>query len=806
MSNIKLSVIFPVRVSNNREYILDNIERIFSIKKQDSLIEYILIDSGSISYFSQKIEKICKKYKVKYIYQDTQTQVFSIGSARDYGAQLANGSCILFLDVDLVFNDLFFEKILQEIESRNLEKNVTDYFCIPCFYLDENFSKEFLEDGSLKQSNKFYQLRNAYENGDKLGIQSFAPATSLIVINRNHFLSMGGHRKEFSGHGSEDFELVHRLATYSKKYHRSYNYYLDKKNYNSIEYEGFRAYFSMAGYSVYNNNLFAVHIWHPRPKDKYQTSIGQNKELLQKFMKDFDEGKTKIEPLEDLTKEGTTLIFGRRKDKLWLGIRQILPLLGRLDYIDERQVDINNIAKFLNSRGITRLLFSNPYGNEQRLSIYRWARKNNFPYLVFERGALPDSWFIDEGFNADSESYNFEKWERSLNVEETIDIEEYMISVVQSNSTLEKNNNLRGGLVAKQEINEKYKIGNRKVLFVALQRPNDTVVKYFSGSAKSFEGFVIQVNEVVESLNEQEWFIIIKKHPLELDFPTTLKKTDNMLLIDNDYHIHDLIYIANKVLLINSGVGLLSLLFEKPVVHMGEAFYSHPKLNKYAKDSNEALDFINSDFKVSRDIRNQLIHYLKNDFYSFAKVFYSERIEKNGSKLSISENFDFYQIRGIENKYIDIAYREIPIPLSSNIYGIFLASIIREKKRNANIFVSPVSVINKILMGDKPEVSKINSKTIGKTVDSVTKTVSDSKPNTDSSHIAPSNDIKREDKNVANNETNSKVDSILEKATSFMKRTIKKRNKFARDPYNFFGDSKNPVINKGKYLYKNRKR
>lgn len=782
MSNIKLSVIFPVRVSSNRQYILDNIERIFSIKKSIPEIEYILVDSGSIVYFSEKIEELCLQYQVQYIYQDTRSQVFSIGCARDFGAQIANGDCILFLDVDSVFDGMFFDRILQEIESRELTTNVTDYFCIPCFYLDEQYSNTFLSDGNLKSSKKFHQLRNSYENGNKLGVQSFAPATSLLVINRMHFLSIGGHRKEFSGHGSEDFELVHRLATYANKYHRTYNYYLDKKNYSSIEYEGFRAYFSMAGYSVYNNNLFAVHMWHPRPKDKYQTSISQNKEKLQLFMKDFDEGRTRIEPLEDLTSEETTLILGKRKDKIWLGIRQILPLLGRIDYISEYDLDVEGIKEFLQYRGITRLLFSNPYGNEKRLSIYFWARENNFPYLVFERGALPDSWFLDEGFNADSPSYDYKKWNKELTVEESLDVEDYINSIIQSSNTLERNDNFNGGILTKSIIDSRHKVGNRKILFVALQRPNDTVVKYFSGPSKSFEGFIIQLNEIVEALDINEWFIIVKKHPLEPRFPDNLKRVDNMILVNNEYHIHDLLYIANKVLLINSGVGLLSLLFEKPVVHMGEAFYSHPEINKHAENSIEAIKFIESDFRISKKVRAQLIYYLKNDFYSFAKVYYSERVEKNGSKLSIAENFIFYQIRGVANRYIDINYRESPIPLSSTIYGLFLASILRKSKENKDVFVSPAIIMDRVMSNESNKNIKTNAeyKTNVHKGSRISSTSIDSKIKLD------------ENKKIENKR-------------GFLDRVARKSRKFARDPYNFFGDSKNPIINKGKYFCRNKK-
>lgn len=781
MNNIKLSVIFPVRVSNNRQYILENIERILSLNSEESEVEYLLVDSGSTSFFSRKIQLLCEGSNTKYIYQDTRSQTFSIGRARDYGAQLASGECVLFLDVDLVFDKDFYYKILEEIKCRSMEKKITEYFCIPCFYIDEDSSKSFIIDNDLGDSIKYRNLRNNYDNGDNSGIQSFAPATSLLVVNRWHLLSIGGHRKEFSGHGSEDFDLAHRLATYARKYHRTYSYYVDKKDYSSIDYEGFRAYFSMAGYSVYNNNLFAVHIWHPRPKDTYQVSTHKNKELLQIFMKEFDEGCSKMDPLEDLSKNESTLIFGIRKDTAWLSIRQLIPLLGKVDYISELQIEVNDIKRLIKSRGVTRFLFWNPYGNEKRLAIYEWAKQNDFPFYVFERGALPDSWFLDKGFNADSRSYDYDRWDRELSAEDIIDTEEYINSVIQSGSTLEKNNNFRGEVVTQEEFNVKHRVGNRKILFIALQRPSDSVIKYFSGDANGFEGFIAKVNEVVEKLNPHEWFIVVKKHPLEPSFPKSMKQVSNMLLVDTEYHIHDLLSIANKILLINSGVGLLAMLFRKPVIHMGKAFYSHPTINIHVADSESIVRALKDDFQVKEDDVIKFIHYLKNDFYSFAKAKYTNRVEKDGSSRSILENLEFYQIRGISNEEVDVEYRTSPIPLFSKIYGFFLPSIIRESKKNPSVFSSPVTVMDCLTSSDIKK--KLNT----------------------GMKIETSRNSTRKDIEILEKGKLHLIDSALTSIDENVDVLIRKRNKFVRNPYDFFGDSRNIFVNKLKFFYRNKK-
>ena len=393
---------------------------------------------------------------------------------------------------------------------------------------------------------------------------------------------------------------------------------------------------------------------------------------------------------------------------------------------------------------------------------------------------MPDSWFIDEGFNADSESYNYDKWSTELSEEDIIDTEEYMNSVIQSGSTLEKNNNFRGDIVTQEDFNVKHRVGNRKILFIALQRPSDSVIKYFSGNAKGFDGFIDNVNKVVESLNPHEWFIVVKKHPLEPGFPESMKKIDNMLLVDKEYHIHDLLSIANKILLINSGVGLLAMLFRKPVIHMGEAFYSHPTINIHASDSKAVVKALESDFQVKEDDIVKFIHYLKNNFYSFAKAKYKNRVEKDGSSRSILENLEFYQIRGINEAEIDVQYRTNPIPLLSKIYGFFLPSIVRESKKDPSVFASPVDVMDYLTSSVKKKVD-LRSK------------------------VDLPIELAEEKVEIAQEGKLYLIDNTLSVLDKNINVLIRKRNKFVRNPYDFFGDSQNIFVNKLKFFYRNKK-
>lgn len=294
---------------------------------------------------------------------------------------------------------------------------------------------------------------------------------------------------------------------------------------------------------------------------------------------------------------------------------------------------------------ISFILMPNPYGNRIRLELYLNIKNDKtMKFFASDRGALPDSWFFDsDGFNADSYSYNSVHWDNSLNKEREERVLKYIQHEVENDTALE----LQGNRLGAEGLREKLGIEkSKKILFVPLQRPSDTVIKYFSGNVENMEHFLQNVVEVQEELKD-EWIVLVKKHPLEVD----RLYSDKLFYVEDDTHFKDLIELSNAVMLINSGVGVISMMYQKPVFHFGKAFYSHPSINKEVKSSAEVINYIKNDvFKVDFEKVKRFISYLIEDFYSFGDFITEERIEKDGSKRTITTKIDFYQIKGLPEK------------------------------------------------------------------------------------------------------------------------------------------------------------
>ncbi len=679
-----LSVIIPIRVSSDREYVLSNLKRQLAEIHGAKLINFLIIDSGSNKRYSTILKNICKSYNVKYLFHDTRGEIFSVGAARDFGAQYALSDIIMFMDVDLVWDVDFYEKIVSEIKLRKMTVYINSFFIVPCFYLSENGSNEFLE---IDRKLAFYQVRRWHEYQTFGKIDAYTPSTSVMVVNRDHYLSLGGHRKEFYGHGCEDFELIHRLAVNFPKYSRPNNYYLNNGNYESIEYEGFRALFGLYGEIAMRSSLFLIHIWHTRPnKGGYHGSMQRNKKLLTNLMVKYDQDKIGPSPLADLNLNKKTLILGVKGDRSWLSIRQILPYLGEVEYRSEFTFNSNEeFENFLIGNNIVKLFFWNPYGNETRLQLYKWAKNSNFPFMVFERGALPDAWFIDEtGFNADSTKYDCQNWQH-IQGDVLDETSFYIDNLIECGHTLEENGARVGKDLLRENLDKLYRVGNKKVLFIPFQRPSDTVIKYFSGDIGGYEQFCELVTNVQRKLDPNEWVVLAKKHPLETQRPIV---GSDVIFVGDDTHIYDLLSLADKTLLMNSGVGVLAMLFKTPLCYVSDCFYGIEGVNKKASNLDEVMTFINEPQSVDWEKALQFIAYLKNDFYSFANTSTYIRKEEDGSLRSITEKLIFTEIKQLSSRTLFFQYDDAEVPWNSKAYGEFLPSVIRTRKnKNTKNFI-----------------------------------------------------------------------------------------------------------------------
>lgn len=332
------------------------------------------------------------------------------------------------------------------------------------------------------------------------------------------------------------------------------------------------------------------------------------------------------------------LALGDRFSPAFTSIKETIEDFGRITYKSEHAfTNMNEAIDFIRDSSFDVVLMPNPYGNNRRKSIYLTLREVNFPVITFDRGALPNSWFFDVGFNADSPSYHPLKWDSELTDNQISEVREYIQEVKTIHSPLES----QGKLVGATAIRKKYGLEGKKVLFVAFQRPSDTTIKYFSDPIGSFENFEKMVSEVSDTLSKttDEWIVVAKKHPLEVESPSA-----NVLFVEENTHINDLIEVSDVVLVVNSGVGLLASLWQKPVLLAGTAFYKSDKLNRVVRSHDDVIYYLKTGFDVDLQACDRLVYHLWKRVYSFG-VFHTEKVrQKDNSFRNITRHIDFKRV------------------------------------------------------------------------------------------------------------------------------------------------------------------
>ena len=286
---IKLSVIIPFRCENfASDYLYVRLKELLTIIPQHGEIEFLVVDSGSLPEYSEKLRKLCEGKSVTYIYQDTVGKPFSLGGCRDYGVQYSKGNAISFLDVDLRMSSSFWNGLLQLMDNWGISKYKKSFLAVPCLYLTQEGTEKFLLDESDAKYNQFYL---EYLQGQMDNVENFATCSSVMIVDRLHYLSIGGHNPEFNGHGYEDFELYHRLMAEENIIPRSHNYLKDTKTWNTYTYNGFRSQMSIIARPALALNLMVFHLWHPRPKQSsfYNPQrLAENRERIFKSFNEFD--------------------------------------------------------------------------------------------------------------------------------------------------------------------------------------------------------------------------------------------------------------------------------------------------------------------------------------------------------------------------------------------------------------------------------------------------------------------------------------------------------------------------------------
>lgn len=626
-----VDIVLPIR--DRDEYNVLERLRLREFYNMPSNFNVFVIDYGSKEDIALEIENICRINDYKYYYADTRFNLFNLSHARNIAILNSDADYLIYEDIDLTSHKDFYIWINRQIKSMLIDRN-WPFLVIPVAYLSEGYSEHLYQeiDAEIYDS----VVSEIFDPDSEL-IEFFAPASSHIVCSRKMSKLIGGFDESFEGWGFEDSDFELRFLRKANIEKPRDFYKLDTRPYsNQTQWSGWRVLFRIFADIMANKGIYSFHLWHPKPEHRSTAIRNKNHQIFKQNSIRYASAKQELLPLNN-SNSPSDLFLNENPHHFNLSVFQFFdnPLL-----INEDGILLSKIEELVKKNNIRNVVVNNPYGKEKRLHIYNALKESGTKVYVVERGALPNSIYIDpNGFCAESSSYNEENWINNLNDEKIEKTYDYINEYKSNNLSLEPQGSIMGGE------NLRYKligsVRNNKILFVALQSPSDTTTNFFCGDIGSYDNYINEIQKLCYLLKDSDWIVVYKNHPL------TINKVnfEDALCVDS-YHINDILDACDRVTLINSGVGVLAMIYNKPVYYFGQAFYAIEGLNKKISNADELyLELLDSGFDYSHKKSLAFLSFLINDFYSFASWVRKERKHTDMAKMSISENITYQTLR-----------------------------------------------------------------------------------------------------------------------------------------------------------------
>jgi predicted glycosyltransferase involved in capsule biosynthesis len=655
-----------LRITQERNDIVDRLKVFPGVSKFPREVGVIVVDSGSDEEDSAQVRHICYERGFGYLKIETGHEIFSLGIARNHGAMYAQSEHILFQDVDFFVMEDFHERLLREIETKKISKMI--FFTPPAFFLEKEVTKAVLE-GTL--SLKEILVLHFLGKEDHLLCYK-SPQSSCFVMRRVDFLLHGGFFDEMKGWGYEDFAFA---ATFIIRY-KLFPLPLDFEKYDiswdTVEYKNLRSCLRLTGDCVIDRNLMVFHMFHTAASRKpSQCNMIKNREFLGSIIRKYrDDASHEQWPLPMMPEAKNTLLdaYPDGFPNPFLFARQLKLFYRRISIAPLKEFNsAQTLWEYILENEIKRLMAPNTRGNSKRHAYFIFLKEKGIECICSERGALPESVYLDPGgFCNDSTSYHPELWNYPLTQEEKKQILEYIENFKKGNSTLEKQGERLGGMKLKEQLCISSK---KKILFVPLQRPSDTTILYHCGPIQSYANFINLINRLADE-GDDEWIVVAKLHPLEEEI---INLSPNIILCVRNENIRDLLDMCDAVLLINSGVGVISMMWHKPLIITGDAFYAFDDLCIKSKGYENILSFLKTPLRTHlKEKQLRFLHYLIFRFYSFGIFETKEEVWKKGDKAfrqTATKSVQFYHL------YDFLSKKVWDFPIHNNELYVFNSSL-----------------------------------------------------------------------------------------------------------------------------------
>ncbi|MDD2867768.1 hypothetical protein [Neomegalonema sp.] len=599
-----ITAILCVRLHEGNPWAADRL-RLFA-EHYDPAPRVLVLDFGSQEPYAEILRSICAGCGFDHR-QEPDEDTYSPAAAHNRGFEHSTTDLVFFCDVDCFGARSLFGDLARVATSLRMKSVVDASLILPVLHMGEADTARCLacetpaERSAYLDAFGHYAQYAQFQKADNFFI---APYSNIYLINRRMFDLCGGYDERFRGHGSEDFEFLTRLGLHAQHVPGAANLTLDRYGplgaefYEAKPYVGFRRFFEAMSHPADSFGLKIHHLWHPRPAaEDWQSKNDWKRARLQAAFADYVGQPTNLLKIDFLRREKTVYCLCKHPDQ-W-AYHLPLRLAGyRTVLVDQDDpATIARVSRELVADDASAISIFNPYmkSHEGFRPLFMLAQDLKRTVVVIERGALPNSIYYDDDVAYASPNFSEEAFARaSFSNAELADARDYVETLRQGAATLEA----MDGYAETEARHPWLAHLTRPVCFIPLQLEEDMAVTMFVRGEESYAGFAASLNALVAE--NRDVMFIVKPHPLSKG--DQILPASNLLVAERSDNIHFLLDAASFTLCYNSGVGLLSVLHEKPTFTLGNAFYRLAGAARHCSSAREAVEaFRAGDFQQPRE-------------------------------------------------------------------------------------------------------------------------------------------------------------------------------------------------------------
>ncbi len=586
-----ITMVVALRLHQNNPWILNRIRSLGGYYEPAPAI--IVVDLGSQHGYQEQVAQACLEAHLTLLRVE-DTEVFSLSKARNCGAVASDTDLLFFSDIDCFGDRDLFARLANFGNSMGLGARFDQIVNLPVYHLGEETTAAFFRAPYAAERAQVV-ARAMCESviSSPGGVAEYVdPHSNFFLIRKDFFDYMGGCNEAFRGHGSEDFEFLLRLSMYSLQFPTPDEPTQDLfrpragDHYGAKPYSGFRRLFELMALPAQLAGLRIAHLYHERGKD------------TSGWYENNDWARTRFfEQVDPVLATRANLIdydWMPRKRRALVLIKQEahadvffpLRLAGyKLTAAHEGDpASLERAALLIENAEVDAVAVFNPYmkSHQTLKPLFDAARAKGLRTIVFERGALPESWYYGPDMSyADPDFAELELCEEEFSDAELALTDAYAARLRSGVATLEAN----GDYAETRARLESFCAGHRKICLIPLQLRDDVAVTQFNEGYPKHDAFMRDLKRVVA--RHPDVLFLVKTHPLSKEALDLVGR--NVVDCDEYDNIHALIDLSHAVVCYNSGVGLLALIHQRRLVTVGNAFYNLPGLGARATSLDEAV-------------------------------------------------------------------------------------------------------------------------------------------------------------------------------------------------------------------------